>query len=90
MSKILIDQMWEQLAQHQPVADELGYGSEWRRMCKERTENAADVAADAAADADACAAAAAWAAAVVLDNAAEAEYWAEHAIELITKAEGRS
>ena len=35
-----LDQMWDRLAQHQPFADERGYGKAWARMCEERTEAA--------------------------------------------------
>jgi len=100
MSKILIDLMWEKFEAHQPFADELGYGPEWKAMCEQRTEDAAETAADAAEDAveyaDACAECAAYAAdaasvaVAVLDNAAVAEHWAEQAIEFINKAEGKS
>jgi hypothetical protein len=35
-----IDQMWKRFEQHQPFADERGYGKAWRKMCEERTEDA--------------------------------------------------
>ena len=76
MSETLIDLMWEKFAEHQPEADRLGYGAAWRRMCEERTVEAADAAWDAAGDAawDAAGDAAAWAAC-----AAEAAAWAASA-----------
>ena len=82
----IIDHMWEKFAAHQPKADRLGYGAAWRRMCEERTDEAAEVAwaaAWAAKSADALAAyAAAWA-------AAYAKRWAERAIECIDRAEDK-
>jgi hypothetical protein len=36
-----LDEMWERLAQYQSYADKRGYGSEWARMCEERTQDAA-------------------------------------------------
>jgi hypothetical protein len=102
MSETLIDQMWEKFAEHQPFADERGYGEAWRRMCEERTEEAADAAFSAAWDVarttetevtedavDAAAYAAAWAAGVAWDalDAADAERCAEHAIDCINQAE---
>jgi len=68
---ILMDWMWRTvLPQLQPLADEEGFGKEWRTMCSERTQEAAYAAVDAAAsaayvavDAAACAADAAVAAA---------------------------
>ena len=51
---VLMDWMWRTvLPQLQPLADEKGFGKEWRTMCSERTQEAAYAAADAAADADA-------------------------------------
>lgn len=44
-----LDEMWVRLAQHQPYADQRGYGPEWARMCRERTPEAAWAAADATA-----------------------------------------
>ena len=86
-----LDQMWEKFEAHQPVADRLGYGEAWRRMCEERTVEAADAAADAAWEvedpADVAAAAAETAAAAVR-SAAVAKRWAERAIEFIEQAEG--
>jgi len=48
-----IEKMWERLAQHQPFADAHGFGSEWARMCEERTQDTvweAAYAAEQAAD----------------------------------------
>jgi hypothetical protein len=98
MSKETIEQMWEKFAEHQPFADELGYGEAWRRMCDERTEDAAWAAADAAGWAAVRAAAwaadaamwAAWAAEAARWAAdADAVCWAEQAISCINKAEGK-
>jgi hypothetical protein len=98
MSKETIDLMWERLAQHQPFADELGYGPEWKHMCNTRAEEDAWVAAAWAADAAwwAAKAEAAWAARAANEAKAEAEWlaanaecWAERAIKYIEKAEGR-
>ena len=43
-----LEEMWTRLAQHQPFADERGYGEAWAKMCAERTE-AAVLTANAAA-----------------------------------------
>jgi hypothetical protein len=40
-----LDKMWNRLAQHQPYADERGYGPAWAVMCEQRTEAAAWAAA---------------------------------------------
>ena len=57
---ILMDWMWSALLpQIQPIADEQGFGAEWKSMCREKTAAAADAAADACAAANAEAAAAA-------------------------------
>jgi hypothetical protein len=37
-----LDQMWEQLAAHQPLADQRGYGTAWRQMGEERTTAVCD------------------------------------------------
>ena len=74
---VLMNWMWGTvLPQLQTVADEKGFGDEWRRMCDERTTNAADAAsaaayaaADAASDAYA-AASDAYAASAAADVAA--------------------
>jgi hypothetical protein len=73
---MIIDDMWDRLAQHQPYADQHGYGPEWAKMCAERTEAAARAAEAAvwdAADAAARAAAAAVWDAADAATAAEAE-----------------
>jgi len=41
-------EMWRELAEYQPMADRNGHGEPWRRMCEERTEDAAWAAWDAA------------------------------------------
>ena len=40
--------MWQALEKHQPIADQLGYGQEWKHMCVEHTVDACRTAADAA------------------------------------------
>ncbi len=58
-----LDEMWKRLEQHQSRADQRGYGLEWRVMCEQRTEEAAESAAKAAwAARTAAASKAAWAA----------------------------
>lgn len=85
-----LNEMWTRLEQHQPLADQRGYGAEWKIMCKQRTPEAAEAARAAsdgswAADAaDAASEAAWWAAA--RDAASEAA-WVAEAIEHINKAE---
>ena len=37
-----LDQMWEQLAAHQPIADQRGYGGAWKQLCEERTTAVCD------------------------------------------------
>ena len=51
-----LNAMWDALARYQPYADQDGHGDSWRKMCSERTEEAARAAMEAAR-------AAAWAAA---------------------------
>jgi hypothetical protein len=69
--QILLDHMWEVVLPHlQPLADSHGFGTEWARMCSERTQEAADAAY--AADADAYAAVAAARAADAAADAADA------------------
>ena len=43
-----LEEMWQRLAQHQPYADQRGYGPAWAAMCEQRTEGAAWAAAEAA------------------------------------------
>jgi len=98
MSKETIDQMWEKFAEHQPEADRLGYGPEWKRMCEQRTVNTTAGTANLAARSAARAAYVAWAAAdLAADAEADAEYarclvelWAKQAIDYINQAEGKS
>jgi len=82
-----LDEMWAALEAHQPRADQRGYGAEWRRMCQERTSEAARAAACAAREAWAAGAAkAAWATGAA-DAAKASADWAMTAIESINKAE---
>lgn len=87
---ITLDLMWEKFAEHQPEADRLGYGEVWRKMCDERTEDAAADAAWAPVT-PIEAALAAWSAAdaeaLAAVDAARAERWAKYAIAYIEKAE---
>ena len=57
--EIIIEWMWQQLKQIQGIADNNGFGKEWKLMCNKKTYRAADAAAYAAATADAAYAAAA-------------------------------
>jgi len=89
-----LDTMWIRLAEHQPIADERGYGKKWKRMCEERTPKAAEAAAREAREAweearEAWAAGAAYAAnaAWAARAAASAAYSAAEAICFINKAE---
>ena len=43
-----LNAMWQALEKHQPIADQLGYGQEWKHMCVERTVDACRTASDAA------------------------------------------
>lgn len=89
-----LTEMWEALGQYQPYADKHGFGEEWRRMCKERTESAAWAAAwaaakdaaEAAAEAAAAFAAAEAAEAACLAFAEKAAEWKKYAITYIRKA----
>jgi hypothetical protein len=65
-----LNEMWARLEEYQPIADKRGYGTEWAKMCRERTPRAAKWVAKAAAATDA----AAWAA-----DAARAAKWAAKA-----------
>ena len=40
-----MEKMWVEMAKHQPIADEHGYGGEWARMCNLKTLEAAMAAA---------------------------------------------
>jgi hypothetical protein len=40
-----METMWAELAKHQPMANKLGYGDEWARMCELKTKEAAETAA---------------------------------------------
>lgn len=51
---IVLDWMWDTLTLLQPVAENLGFGNEWREMCESKSKTAVDAAraaADAASDA---------------------------------------
>jgi len=79
-----IEKMWERLAQYQPFADKRGYGSEWARMCEQRTQDAAWEAGEAAPQSAALqAVGTAWEA---LRAAEEVEKLATNAIEWIEDA----
>jgi hypothetical protein len=39
-------EMWRELEEYQPMADANGHGESWARMCRERTEAAAEIAQD--------------------------------------------
>jgi hypothetical protein len=39
-------EMWRELAEYQPQAERDGHGESWRRMCAQRTEDAAESAQD--------------------------------------------
>ena len=95
-----VKEMWEALTAYQQQADAAGHGATWARMCKERTAAAAYCAAVDAADAAAAYVDAdvAFAAANAVDEAADAaayaaagyayadaEKWAQKAIERINK-----
>jgi hypothetical protein len=82
-----LDEMWKRLGEHQSRADERGYGYAWRKMCAERTPDAASDAAWAAYAADAAWAEAAEAAAKAAWDAAWAAGAVELAIKSINKAE---
>jgi len=43
--KNMTEKMWERLVQHQPYANQRGYGEAWAKMCAERTQEVADAAA---------------------------------------------
>ena len=85
-----IREMWAALTAYQPQADAAGHGATWAAVCKERTAAAAFAAAFAAdaAFANAFAADAADAAYYAAKAApyADAEKWAQRAIERINKA----
>jgi len=96
---LTVNEMWNHLAQHQPIADRRGYGDAWKTMCKERTVKAGRAAADAAmvaanaaysAKAGKVAAEASWAnraatfAADATVKAAMTDYDAQRAIDAIT------
>jgi len=71
---VALDWMWPVLALMQDVADDGGFGDEWRKMCEDKTQAAARVAARVAARAAAYAAADAADAAYAADAACAAAY----------------
>ena len=84
-----LEEMWTRLAQHQPFADERGYGEAWAAMCEERTEAAARAAAAATIRLTGAPEQAAQAAAAVLGNLAEAKAAAADALYWVEKAEDK-
>lgn len=74
-----LNAMWQELEKHQPIADRLGYGQEWKHMCVERKIDACRTASDAADAACYAAARAARAARAAAWNAARDAYDAAHA-----------
>ena len=85
---VLLDWMWGTvLPELQPTADARGFGAEWRRMCAERSKDAADAARDAAADADADAATAA---AYAADTPLHAAYATSRSADYAAYATSRS
>ena len=88
-AEIIMEWMWDALSLVQPIADEDGFGNEWRTMCTERTAEAAENAASAAAkaaDAAAYAAASAANAAKRAANAANAANMAAAAADAVAYA----
>jgi hypothetical protein len=80
-----LDEMWERLVQHQPYANQKGYGEIWANMCAERTQEAAASAYAAAI----AAAMASLAVAHASDNERRTIY-ARRVIQWIKKAEGKN
>jgi hypothetical protein len=85
--------MWEALSRYQPYADQDGHGESWRKMCSERTKDAAGTAWASAAKAAREAEAAAWAAwtaraarAARAEAVAEAAAWAAEAAATVSSA----
>lgn len=86
-----LNEMWQELEEHQPVADRLGYGQEWKHMCVERTVDACRTAARAAYDARYAAAraarASAWDAAWDAIHVAAAAYKAADTVKNLNQGE---
>ena len=40
-----LEEMWVELAKHQPIAGAQGYGTQWQSMCELKTEEAAEATA---------------------------------------------
>ena len=87
-----LEEMWAEMAKHQPIADKLGYGVEWAHMCELKTQEAAWAAGEAAAGeaaakaAKAAGGAAGWAAANAWGAAGWAAWAAARALEHVRKA----
>jgi hypothetical protein len=79
-------EMWRELAEYQPFADRDGHGESWRRMCEERTNEAAWAAEESAWDVEKSASWAARCAADAALHAFTARDEAESAIDEIRKA----
>jgi hypothetical protein len=88
-----LDEMWARLERHQPFADERGHGDAWRKMCEERTPEAAKNAAFGCVYAGAMDAAgfaamdAAWAAGNAARAGAAVAWFAKIAIRNINESE---
>jgi hypothetical protein len=85
-------EMWRELSEYQTQADRDGHGESWRRMCEERTEEAAQAAyqeRQASSHVSAAAYGAWWAAqrdAAARRLSKEAVEWAANAIDAIRRA----
>lgn len=77
-------EMWRELEAYQPTADRDGHGKSWARMCRERTEEAAEAAWNAAVTW--LAAMAASKAALKAATAADAARFAADAVSAIRRA----
>jgi hypothetical protein len=92
-----LNEMWTALAAYQMQADADGHGKSWALMCSEKTEDAANSAwyakgdgACAYADAASYAAEAAAAAGDSDTYTVSIKYYAQQAIDHITKAQGET
>ena len=83
-----LEKMWTALSAHQPIADRMGYGTQWQCMCNQRTTMAADAAHAAATGAVKIASNAAAAAAYAARLTIDADYYFNKTIAHITKANG--
>ena len=89
-----LNEIWARIEAHQPSADRRGFGLEWRVMCEERTNIAAEAAVRAAVKAARyaktfAAVKAALAAADVAHTAGELANLERQTIECATNAEGK-